>query len=96
MSLDDWKRDATERIRRNLPVFPDLVEQLDWLIENYPDQGRRCLPRRSEMWHLGKPASYGRQKPFGETWRERLVLTAIEDADFAKALTVALRMRGAA
>lgn len=96
MSLDDWKRDATERINRNLPVFPDLVEQLDWLVEHYPDQARPCLPRRSEMRHFGKPACYGREQPFSETWRERLVRTAIEDADFSTALMVALRMRGVA
>lgn len=96
MSLDDWKRDATERIRRNLPVFPETIEELDWLVEHHPEEARRCLPPRSEMWYLGKPASFGRMKPFRESWRERVILTAVEDADFAIALTVALRMRGAA
>ena len=96
MSLDDWKRDATERIRRNLPVFPETIEGLDWLVEHHPEEARRYLPPRSEMWYLGKSTCYGREQPFSETWRERLVRTAIEDSDFAKALTVALRMRGAA
>jgi hypothetical protein len=96
MTFDEWKRDATERISRSQPAFPETIEGLDWLVEHHPEEARRCLPPRSEMWYLGKPASFGRMKPFREFWRERVILTAVEDSDFAKALMVALRMRGAA
>ena len=93
MTFSQWQQDAEERIRKNLPVFPNDKDQFRWLVENYP--GHQCLPPRKGMRHLGLPAFYGRLKSHSEMWRERVVLTAIENPDFAKALRLVLRMEDA-
>lgn len=94
MSFNEWIRDARERIDRNSAVFPETVEQLLWLVENFPNLAGTWLPPRSQMWHLGLSPSVGRLQSFTETWRERLILTTVEDSDFRMAMRNVLRWEG--
>lgn len=94
MLPNDWTTETKIRIERGEPVFPRDHEELIWLCEEFPDYAARWLPPHEEMWHLGLAASYGRMKPFDETWRERVILTLIEHRDFAKAMMVALQTGG--
>ncbi|MBI1311660.1 hypothetical protein GC176_10225 [bacterium] len=85
-----WIDDTNDRLARGQIVWPESIEQLDWLVEHHPQYALRVLPPRSEMQFLNRPCAYGRMRSFGDEWQERFLLTAVENPDFAPALRVVL------
>ena len=85
-----WIDDTNDRLGRGQIVWPQSIEQADWLVEHHPTYALRVLPPRSEMRFLNRPSAYGRMRPFGDGWQERFLLTAVDNSDFASALRVVL------
>ena len=76
------------------PAPPETLEQLDWLIDEPPNYARPYLPSPSTMQQLGRHSQYGRLEELPELFRERFLLTILNDPQFGSAISVALRMEG--
>ena len=91
MITKEWVDDTIQRMDRNQPVFPDNREQLDWLLEQYPEESVRWLPPRGELHHLNLPGDFEfREQPLDEIWQERFLVTLTSDTSFRQAVMTAL------
>ena len=74
------------------PEPPETLEQLDWLVDEYPEYAKPFLPPSAVMHQLGKHSMYGRLKELPELFRERFLLTLLNEPQFAVAIRKVLRM----
>jgi hypothetical protein len=69
------------------PIEPATREELEAVIDQFPEYATRWLPSPDNLALINLPAHFGRDvEPFGELYRERLLVTLQADDEFCLAL----------